>query len=81
MSGLIVCATQRSGSTLLCELLKATGVAGIPNQHFQHFKGTGLADQPRRYLNAPYEPPDAAEFVIRSESTEESALRLVEAVS
>ena len=50
MSGLIVCATQRSGSTLLCELLKATGVAGIPNEYFQHFKDTGLADQPRQYL-------------------------------
>ncbi len=32
MSGLIVCATQRSGSTLLCELLKATGVAGVPER-------------------------------------------------
>ncbi len=50
MSGLIVCATQRSGSTLLCELLKATGVAGIPNEYFQRFKDTGLADQPRQYL-------------------------------
>jgi len=50
MSGLIVCATQRSGSTLLCELLKATGVAGVPNEFFQHFKDTGLADQPRQYL-------------------------------
>ena len=26
----LVCATQRSGSTLLCELLKGTGVAGLP---------------------------------------------------
>ena len=50
MSGLIVCATQRSGSTLLCELLKATGVAGIPKEYFQRFKDTGLIDQPRQYL-------------------------------
>ena len=50
MPGLIVCATQRSGSTLLCELLKATGVAGVPNEWFQYFKDTGLADQPRQYL-------------------------------
>jgi LPS sulfotransferase NodH len=50
MSGLIVCATQRSGSTLLCELLAATGVAGVPNEYFQHFRDTGLADQPRQYL-------------------------------
>jgi len=26
----VVCATPRSGSTLLCELLKSTGVAGHP---------------------------------------------------
>src|SRR3954447_1861967 len=50
MSGMIVCATQRSGSTLLCELLKATGVAGVPEERFQHFKDTGLIDQPRQYL-------------------------------
>jgi LPS sulfotransferase NodH len=56
MSGLIVCATQRSGSTLLCELLKATGVAGVPNEYFQHFKDTGLADQPRQYLAGVSDP-------------------------
>src|SRR3954447_6993065 len=50
MSGLIVCATQRSGSTLLCELLKATGVAGVPDEWFQHFRDTGYPDQPRQYL-------------------------------
>src|SRR3954454_10309436 len=50
MSGLIVCATQRSGSTLLCALLKATGVAGVPNEWFQSFRDTGLPDQPRQYL-------------------------------
>jgi LPS sulfotransferase NodH len=50
MSGLIVCATQRSGSTLLCEWLRATGVAGVPKEYFQHFKGTGIIDQPRQYL-------------------------------
>jgi LPS sulfotransferase NodH len=47
---MIVCATQRSGSTLLCELLKATGVAGVPEEWFQHFKDTGLVDQPRQYM-------------------------------
>src|SRR5215213_7140144 len=26
----LVCATPRSGSTLLCETLRATGVAGVP---------------------------------------------------
>ena len=31
----LVCATQRSGSTLLCEALKATGVAGHPEEFFE----------------------------------------------
>jgi trehalose 2-sulfotransferase len=56
MPGLIVCATQRSGSTLLCELLKATGVAGIPNEYFQHFKDSGISDQPRQYLAGVSDP-------------------------
>jgi LPS sulfotransferase NodH len=56
MSGLIVCATQRSGSTLLCELLKATGVAGVPREYFQHFKDTGISDQPRQYLAGVSDP-------------------------
>jgi len=30
----IVCMTQRTGSTYLCELLEATGVAGRPGEHF-----------------------------------------------
>lgn len=31
----ILCATPRSGSTLLCEMLGATGVAGRPNSFFR----------------------------------------------
>lgn len=34
MDGYILCATPRSGSTLLCELLTATGVAGAPDSYF-----------------------------------------------
>jgi LPS sulfotransferase NodH len=32
--GYILCATPRSGSTLLCDLLAATGVAGDPDSYF-----------------------------------------------
>ena len=36
----LICATQRSGSTLLCELLKQTGVAGRPEEYFDaQFEG------------------------------------------
>ena len=31
----LVCATERSGSTLLCELLAGTGVAGRPEEFFE----------------------------------------------
>ena len=30
----VICTSPRSGSTLLCRLLAATGVAGAPNSHF-----------------------------------------------
>lgn len=30
----VICTTPRSGSTLLCKLLSATGVAGVPDSHF-----------------------------------------------
>jgi len=30
----IICATARTGSTLLCKLLSATGVAGVPESYF-----------------------------------------------
>lgn len=31
----LICSTPRTGSTLLCSLLKATGVAGIPQSYFR----------------------------------------------
>jgi trehalose 2-sulfotransferase len=46
----LVCATQRSGSTLLCELLRATDVAGVPDEYFERLRATGLARQPRQYF-------------------------------
>ena len=46
----LVCASQRSGSTLLVESLKATGVAGRPEEFFQYLPQTGLAPQPRQWF-------------------------------
>jgi LPS sulfotransferase NodH len=34
LASYVLCATPRSGSTLLCEMLAATGVAGRPNSYF-----------------------------------------------
>lgn len=49
----LVCATQRSGSTLLCELLKGTEVAGVPDEFFENLRSTGVPRQPRQYFEAP----------------------------
>ena len=43
----LVCATQRSGSTLLCELLKGTEVAGVPDEYFEELRSTGMPRQAR----------------------------------
>ena len=41
----IICTTPRSGSTLLCDLLAATGVAGRPNSYFKREHLTWWANQ------------------------------------
>ncbi|WP_076477378.1 trehalose 2-sulfotransferase [Williamsia sterculiae] len=46
----LVCASQRSGSTLLVESLRATGVAGEPAEFFQYLPTTSLAPQPREWF-------------------------------
>jgi LPS sulfotransferase NodH len=46
----LVCATPRSGSTLLCETLRATGVAGNPLEFFEAVPATGVPRHPFDYL-------------------------------
>jgi LPS sulfotransferase NodH len=46
----LVCTTPRSGSTLLCELLADTGIAGRPDEYFQQLRSTGLPMMPADYL-------------------------------
>ena len=46
----LVVATQRSGSTLLVESLRATGCAGEPQEFFQYLPHTGMAPQPRDWF-------------------------------
>ena len=45
-----MCATPRSGSTLLCEALESTGVAGRPREYFEELKETGVPRRPREYF-------------------------------
>src|SRR3954468_249168 len=51
----LVCATPRSGSTLLCEALCNTGVAGRPAEYFEALRRSGLPRRPHEY----FEDPDA----------------------
>jgi len=65
-SAYIICGTPRSGSTLLCEMLAASGVAGRPNSYFrqqdigywadrwgvEHPDGVETAEFDRAYLAA-----------------------------
>ena len=52
----LVCATERSGSTLLCELLAGTGVAGRPEEYFEFLSASGRVRQPREYFPADADP-------------------------
>jgi LPS sulfotransferase NodH len=49
-SSYLVCATPRSGTTLLCESLERTGVAGRPREYFEALKETGVPRRPREYF-------------------------------
>jgi LPS sulfotransferase NodH len=47
----VVCATPRSGSTLLCQLLDQTGVAGHPQEYFEALRHSGLPRRPHEYFD------------------------------
>jgi LPS sulfotransferase NodH len=57
----LVCATPRSGSTLLCHLLSATGVAGRPEEYFEALHHSGLPRRPHEY----FQPDRHADIVER----------------
>jgi LPS sulfotransferase NodH len=58
----LVCATPRSGSTLLCETLRETGVAGNPLEFFEAVPETGVPRRPLDYLEG-LEDPEALALV------------------
>ena len=47
----LVCATPRSGSTLLCHLLAQTGLAGRPEEYFEALRHSGLPRRPAEYFD------------------------------
>lgn len=58
----LVVATPRSGSTLLCETLRASGVAGNPLEHFEVFRHSSQPRQPREYFEG-VEDPEVLELL------------------
>jgi LPS sulfotransferase NodH len=48
----LVCATPRSGSTLLCAVLASTGRAGRPEEFFEARCESGIPRRPREYFKA-----------------------------
>jgi trehalose 2-sulfotransferase len=51
MLSYLVCATPRSGSTLLCHALNQTGVAGHPEEYFEALRWSGLPRRPHEYFD------------------------------
>ncbi len=49
-SSYLVCATPRSGSTLICQALKTTGVAGRPEEYFEALRHSGRPRRPEEYF-------------------------------
>ncbi len=48
----LICATPRSGSTLFCEILLNSGIAGRPREYFEFLKETGLPRQAEEYFRS-----------------------------
>lgn len=46
----LVCATPRSGSTLVCKALTQTGVAGRPEEYFESLRHSGQPRKPEEYF-------------------------------
>jgi LPS sulfotransferase NodH len=47
---LLICATPRSGSTLICQALRETRVAGRPEEYFEALRHSGRPRRPEEYF-------------------------------
>jgi trehalose 2-sulfotransferase len=48
----LICATQRTGSTLLCGALRESRRIGNPQEYFEYLNETGLPRQPSQYFTS-----------------------------
>jgi LPS sulfotransferase NodH len=70
----LVCATPRSGSTLLCETLLGTELAGRPREYFEELKETGVPRRPREYFWG-LRSPEVIRLLPAESSVADAALR------
>ncbi len=73
----IVCATPRSGSTLVCHALAETGVAGRPEEYFEALRHSGRPRRPEEYFVGVEDPTirdHLGERAVGSEPTPRSPL-------
>jgi LPS sulfotransferase NodH len=56
MLSYLVCATPRSGSTLLCHELDETGLAGHPQEYFEALRRSGVPRRPHEYFDPERHP-------------------------
>ena len=52
----LICSTPRTGSSLLCDALADTGVAGRPEEYFQFRARTGFPRRPQEYFEGAGDP-------------------------
>src|SRR3954449_13366643 len=52
----LLCSTPRTGSSLLCDALRATGAAGNPEEYFQFRARTGEPRRPHEYFEGNDDP-------------------------
>jgi LPS sulfotransferase NodH len=56
MLSYLACATPRSGSTLLCQELAKTGLAGRPQEYFEALRRSGVPRRPHEYFDPERHP-------------------------
>ncbi|HEY2181530.1 MAG TPA: Stf0 family sulfotransferase [Solirubrobacteraceae bacterium] len=71
MLSYLVCATPRSGSTLLCHELDRTGLAGHPQEYFEALRRSGLPRRPHEYFD-PERHPNIVERLAFREMLEDA---------
>jgi trehalose 2-sulfotransferase len=52
----LICSTPRTGSSMLCDALTLTGVAGRPEEYFQFRARTGFPRRPQEYFEGADDP-------------------------